>query len=281
VSQLISPSSTARPDARRTAGAPVVAAHRLTKRYGRITALQDVDFTVGRGEVVAVLGPNGSGKTTLIECLTLQQQPTDGTVELFGRDGARDLRREDRARIGVVLQDSRTDSDLTVREHLAMIAGYYGVPDDALDPRLRRVGLEDVADRRVHRLSGGQRRKLELAIATVSDPELVYLDEPTTGLDIETREALWTLVRDARDDGAAIVLTTHYLEEAEALADRVCIVVDGRIVHTGTVADVAAAAGLDPDEGRLADAYTTLLDRARGTTAATDPEATPTPTRTR
>jgi ABC-2 type transport system ATP-binding protein len=255
--------------------APVLHAEGLVRTHGAVAALDGVDFTIRPGEVVAVLGPNGSGKTTLVECLTFQQRPDAGRRVLFGRE-PRGLGRDDRARIGVVLQDARTDSELTAREHLTMFAGYHGAGPEQAEVLLDRVGLLDAADRRVHRLSGGQKRKLEVAVALVGDPELLFLDEPTTGLDVETRSELWRNIRAHSAAGSAVILTTHYLEEAEALADRVDVLVDGRVVASGALAALLAATPADANGEKprsLTDAYVALVAAARGRGA---PVPTPT-----
>ncbi len=238
----------------------------LAVAFGSHVALTGVSFVARAGEVVGVLGPNGSGKTTLIECLTCQRSPQSGQVRLFGAL-REELSRDDRARLGVVLQESRTDSELSVREHLSMVGGYFGVGREAVARALQQIDLVEQADRRIHKLSGGQRRKVELAAALIGEPDLVFLDEPTTGLDIETRTALWQLIRDARDRGAAVVLTTHYLEEAEALADRIYILADGHLACEGSVAEIASLAQrVSSADSPLSftDAYRAVVADARG-----------------
>lgn len=238
----------------------------LAVAFGSHVALTGVSFVARPGEVVGVLGPNGSGKTTLIECLTCQRSPQSGQVRLFGAH-REELSREERARLGVVLQESRTDSELSVREHLNMVGGYFGVGLEAVDRALQQIDLVEQADRRIHKLSGGQRRKVELAAALIGEPDLVFLDEPTTGLDIETRTALWQLIRNARDRGAAVVLTTHYLEEAEALADRIYILADGHLACEGSVLEIASLAQRVTSADTplsFTDAYRAVVADARG-----------------
>ena len=206
----------------------------VSKRYGNVTALDDVSLDVRRGEVLALLGPNGAGKTTSVNLLLGLARPSAGRAELFGRP-PRDVAA--RRRIGVMLQDARLGGRARVEEVLAQYAGYYPEPM-ALREALELAGIESLARRPVVKLSGGQRQRLMFALALCGNPELLFLDEPTAGLDVEARRALWSTLRALAEDGRTIVLTTHYLEEADALADRIVVVHSGRIVAAGTPAEI-------------------------------------------
>jgi len=211
--------------------APAIEVHALTKRYGEYEAVRGIDITVRRGEVFGLLGPNGAGKTTTVEILEGYRQRTGGDVSVLGHDPARrsiELRR----RIGIVLQSGGIYSHVTPREVLRHWAGFYPHPR-SVEEVLRLAGLEDKADVRSRKLSGGQLRRLDFALALVGDPELMFLDEPTTGFDPAARHAAWDTVRSLRDLGKTILLTTHYLDEAQELADRVAIVKDGRVLAIG------------------------------------------------
>ncbi|MGA5559829.1 ABC transporter ATP-binding protein [Streptomyces platensis] len=215
-----------------------------------VTVLAEVGLTVAEGEVVALLGPNGAGKTSLVECLEGFQRPQSGRIEVLGRDPWR-APGHWRARIGAVLQDCRIESELTVGEFTAMTRAYY--PDAlSVEDALAAVGLEGLHRRRIAKLSGGERRRLDIAMALIGRPELVFLDEPTTGLDAQARRDLWEVLRSLRSDGAAMLLTTHLLEEVEALADRVVILVQGRVRQEGTVAGLRERSGLPARVGFLA-----------------------------
>jgi len=203
----------------------------LRKSYGDVQALRGISFSVERGEVVGLLGPNGAGKTTTVEILEGYRDRSGGEVAVLGQDpasGPIDLRR----RIGIVLQSSGFYPRVTVEEAVRHFAGYYPRPRGAAET-IALVGLEGTANVRVNRLSGGQRRRLDLALALVGDPELVFLDEPTTGFDPAARRTAWDVIRRLRDLGKTVLLTTHYLDEAQQLSDRVAIVKDGRIVAEG------------------------------------------------
>jgi ABC-2 type transport system ATP-binding protein len=199
--------------------------------YGAHEAVRGIDLDVAPGEVLAFLGPNGAGKTTTVEVLEGYRRRTGGAVAVLGEDPGR-AGRAWRARIGVVLQESQPESELTVRECLRLYGGYYPAPRDP-DEVIALVGLGEKADTRAGRLSGGQRRRLDVGLALVGDPELVFLDEPTTGFDPSARRAAWEVIGGLRDLGKTIFLTTHYMEEAEVLADRIVVLRAGRVVAEG------------------------------------------------
>jgi ABC-2 type transport system ATP-binding protein len=215
---------------------PAIVVEGLRKRYGALEALRGVDFTVNAGEVFGLLGPNGAGKTTTVEILEGYRDRDAGTVSVLGHDPAR-AERALRERIGVVLQHSDLPPNLTVREVHRLFAGYYTRPRD-IDEVVDLVGLTEKAGARVKTLSGGQKRRLDLGVALVGDPDLVFLDEPTTGFDPAARRTAWELVRSLRALGKTVLLTTHYLDEAQQLCDRVAVVLAGEIVRTGTPAEL-------------------------------------------
>ncbi len=207
-----------------------------------VEAVRGVSFTVAEGEVFGLLGPNGAGKTSALEVCEGFRPPTAGRVRVLGltpsdRSTAATLRRD----VGVVLQDIAVEPFLTVREAVTRNAGYYARPRP-VDDVLERVGLVEKADARVKTLSGGQQRRLDLALGIIGRPTLLFLDEPTTGFDPSARRGAWEVVRGLRDEGTTIVLTTHYLEEAEALADRVCVISAGLVVAEGAPRDIAGRA---------------------------------------
>ena len=204
----------------------------VRKSYGALEAVRGVSFDVERGEVFGLLGPNGAGKTTTVEILEGYRRRDGGTVEVLGADPA-EAGGDWRERIGVVLQSSAMYETLTVAEMLQLFAGYYSSPR-SVDEVVELVGLREKRDDRVRRLSGGQRRRLDLGIALVGDPELIFLDEPTTGFDPHARRQAWDTLRSLRSLGKTIVLTTHYLDEAEQLADRLAVLREGRIIREGT-----------------------------------------------
>jgi ABC-2 type transport system ATP-binding protein len=208
----------------------------LHKRYGEHEALRGVSFEIREGEVFGLLGPNGAGKTTTIEILEGYRPRDQGTVSVLGADPARPPRSW-RGRVGVVLQSSAMYENLTVRESLALFGGYYEHPRD-VDDVIRLVGLQEKANARARSLSGGQRRRLDFGLALIGDPDLIFLDEPTTGFDPAARRAAWETIRSLRELGKTILLTTHYLDEAEQLSDRVAVLREGQIVATGTPAEL-------------------------------------------
>jgi ABC-2 type transport system ATP-binding protein len=209
----------------------------LRMRYGSFEAVRGIDLCVRRGEVFAFLGPNGAGKTTTVEILEGYRRRTAGEVAVLGEDPAHGGASW-RARIGVVLQESEPERDLTAAECLELYAGYYPAPRD-VGQTLELVGLSDKASSVATRLSGGQRRRLDVALALIGDPELLFLDEPTTGFDPSARRAAWEMIAGLRDLGVTVFLTTHYMDEAEHLADRVAVIARGQIVAEGTPATLA------------------------------------------
>ncbi|HEY5098452.1 MAG TPA: ABC transporter ATP-binding protein [Gaiellaceae bacterium] len=204
----------------------------LRKAYGPLEAVRGVDFDIEEGEVFGLLGPNGAGKTTTVEILEGYRSRDAGEVSVLGHDPQRPGR-SFRERIGVVLQQAQLWPTLTVRETHSAFAGYYARPRD-VDEVIELVGLTEKRDARVKTLSGGQKRRLDLGVALVGDPDLVFLDEPTTGFDPAARRAAWEMIRSLRSLGKTVLLTTHYLDEAEQLADRVAVMREGRIVRIGT-----------------------------------------------
>ena len=208
----------------------------LRKSYGSHEAVRGIDFEIAAGEVFGLLGPNGAGKTTTIEILEGYRERDAGNAEVLGEDPA-SAGRAWRERLGVVLQSSSLYPNLTVRESLEVFGGYYASPRDAAEI-IEIVGLTEKADARCRSLSGGQKRRLDLGLALVGNPELVFLDEPTTGFDPGARRAAWETIRNLRSLGTTILLTTHYLDEAEQLADRVAVLREGRIVREGTPAEL-------------------------------------------
>jgi ABC-2 type transport system ATP-binding protein len=245
-------------------GEPAIRCRRLVKRYGEVVAVDGLDLEVGRGECFGLLGPNGAGKTTTLEVLEGLLEPTAGEVEVLGRrwsEGARELRQ----RLGITLQETRLPEKLTVREAVTLFRSFYarGRPVEGV---IGLVSLEEKAGSWVEKLSGGQRQRLAVACALVGDPEILFLDEPTTGLDPQSRRQLWEVVAQMRSQGRTVLLTTHYMDEAERLCDRVAVVDHGKVIALGTpreliervvgheIVEFAVAAGSGPiDEARLAD----------------------------
>ncbi len=211
--------------------APAIEVSDLHKSYGPVEAVRGLSFSVERGEVFGLLGPNGAGKTTTVEILEGYRQRSGGEVRVLGHD-PQERRRDLQQRVGIVLQSCGFYPRVTVREAVEHFAKAYAEPRGAAET-ISLVGLEDKADARTNSLSGGQRRRLDLALALVGDPELVFLDEPTTGFDPAARRAAWGVVTKLKELGKTVLLTTHYLDEAQALSDRVAIVKDGRFVAEG------------------------------------------------
>ena len=206
-----------------------------SKANGSKDAVAGIDLDVSRGEIFAILGPNGAGKTTTVEILEGYRNRDSGEVSVLGQDPAK-LGNDSwawRNRIGIVLQSTNDSQDLSVAETVHHFANYYSNPRDP-EAVIQEVGLTDKAMARIQTLSGGQRRRLDVALGIIGNPEILFLDEPTTGFDPEARRAFWDLIRKLRDEGTTILLTTHYLDEAEALADRVAVIVDGKILEVST-----------------------------------------------
>ena len=215
----------------------------LTKSYGDVHAVRGIDLNIEQGEIFSILGPNGAGKTSTVEILEGFRTRDAGSVSVLGFDpNTRGHQsREWRNRIGIVLQTSADAGDLTVFETINHFHGYYSNPRD-VDEVINSVGLKEKEHALIRNLSGGQRRRLDVALGIIGNPELIFLDEPTTGFDPEARRAFWSLIKSLRSDGATIVLTTHYLDEAEALADRVAVINRGVIVEISTPADLGGRA---------------------------------------
>ena len=219
--------------------ATMIQAQQLSRFYGKSQALCDVSLDISGPGVLALLGPNGAGKTTFVSAALVLVPPSKGQLKVFGqKPGSRSAR----LRIGVMMQDGDLADLLTAREQIALFASYYPNPRP-VDEVIALCGLEAFADKRYGKLSGGQKRRVQFALALVGRPELLFLDEPTTGLDIEARRSLWALVRKAADEGARVILTTHYLEEADALADRVVVLRDGSVIADDTAAGLRDAVG--------------------------------------
>jgi len=214
----------------------VASLENVNKNYGSIRALRGVDFRVRAGELVALLGPNGAGKTTAVKLLLGLMQPNSGRAHVFGGDPTNP---ENRKRTGAMLQVGRVPETLRVREHIDLFSSYYEKPMSAAEV-LAAVGLEKLRDRKFGDLSGGQRQRVLFALAICGDPDLLFLDEPTVGLDVEARRMLWDEIRKRIARGKTVLLTTHYLQEADALADRVAVIHQGEIIAEGTPSEIKA-----------------------------------------
>jgi ABC-2 type transport system ATP-binding protein len=220
----------------------------LRKSYGTVRAVHDVSFAVERGEIFALLGPNGAGKTSTLEILAGFRDRDDGQVDVLGFDpAARSTARAFREQIGLVVQETAVEPYLTVRETVARNAGYYPAPRD-VDDVISLVDLADQRRQKVRQLSGGQQRRLDLALGIIGDPRLLFLDEPTTGFDPGAGRGAWQLVRRLRDAGTTILLTTHYMDEAQALADRVAVISRGQLVAMGSPSTIG---GRDSAKSRI------------------------------
>ena len=240
----------------------------LKKSYGDFEAVKGLSFSVSEGEVLAVLGPNGAGKTTTVEILEGYRTRDAGSVQVLGMDpavGGVELRQ----RIGIVLQDTGVDPFLTVSEILTMHTGYYDHPRD-VDEVIELVGLDEKRGARVKQLSGGQQRRLDVALGLIGDPELLFLDEPTTGFDPTARRQAWEIVKNLSTLGKTVLLTTHYMDEAQALADRVIVISAGRIVAEGTPQSIGGRADANATvRFRLPDGVTTAEVASAGAAEAT------------
>jgi ABC-2 type transport system ATP-binding protein len=218
-------------------GDPIVASlESVNKNYGNVRALRSVDFRVRAGELVALLGPNGAGKTTAVKLLLGLMPPNSGRVQVFGGDPTNP---ENRMRTGAMLQVGRVPETLRVREHIDLFSTYYPKPMPPAEI-LAAAGLEKLQDRKFGELSGGQKQRVLFGLAICGDPDLLFLDEPTVGLDVEARRLLWDEIRSMVDRGKTVLLTTHYLQEADALADRVAVINRGEIIAEGTPAEIKA-----------------------------------------
>ena len=215
----------------------VIEVNELRKSYGALSVVKGISLVINKGEIFAILGPNGAGKTTTVEILEGFRAADSGSVRVLDTDpaikGKAALQWRDR--IGIVLQSTQDTAELTVREAITHFASYYSNPR-AIDEVISLVGLEEKADDRARTLSGGQRRRLDVGLGIIGRPEVLFLDEPTTGFDPEARRAFWVLIKQLRDEGTTILLTTHYLDEAEALADRVAVMNHGEILEISTPA---------------------------------------------
>ena len=213
----------------------VIEVRGLRKSYASLEAVRGIDLSITKGEIFSLLGPNGAGKTTTVEILEGFRTRNAGEVKVLGFDPATrgHASRDWRNRIGIVLQSTSDAGDLTVSETISHFAGYYSNPRDP-EEVISAVGLEEKSKELIRSLSGGQRRRLDVALGIIGNPELLFLDEPTTGFDPEARRAFWSLIDGLRNDGTTILLTTHYLDEAEALADRVAVINHGQIIEVST-----------------------------------------------
>jgi len=234
----------------------------LHKHYGHKRAVDGLDLTIETGETFAILGPNGAGKSTTVEILEGYRRRTSGEVSVLGLDPAQ-ATREWRSQIGIVLQNTESEGLLSAREQLAHVAGFYPNPRD-VDEVIAAVGLEEKSDERAKRMSGGQRRRLDVALGIIGRPKLLFLDEPTTGFDPEARRNFWTMIETLQGEGTTVVLTTHYLDEAERLANRIAVIADGRL------------RALDTPTGLRSRASTPIVEWTDGTTKRSEVTETPT-----
>jgi ABC-2 type transport system ATP-binding protein len=218
-------------------GAVIASLHGASKNFGDVQALRQVNFAVRAGELVALLGPNGAGKTTAVKLFLGLAKPTAGTVSVFGGDP---IHEEVRTRIGAMLQVAKVPETLRVREHIDLFSSYYPKPLP-LTETLALAGLQEIKNRVFGELSGGQRQRVLFALALCGDPDILFLDEPTVGLDVESRRLLWEEIRKLIARGKTVLLTTHYLEEADALADRVVVINRGEIIAEGTPSEIKAS----------------------------------------
>src|ERR1019366_1298472 len=223
------------------ASSPAIEVRDLRKSYGELEAVRGIEFSVQRGEIDGLLGPNGAGKTSTVEILEGYRERSSGSVSVLGYD-PQARPRELRRRVGIVLQSSGIYSQVRVGEAVGHFAGFYPHPRDVAEV-VELVGLSDKRDERTRKLSGGQRRRLDLALALIGDPELIFLDEPTTGFDPAARRTAWETIRSLKDLGKTVLLTTHYLDEAQELADRVAIIKGGQILAEGSPAELGVGAG--------------------------------------
>jgi ABC-2 type transport system ATP-binding protein len=241
---------------------PAIEVRGLRKSYGSVEAVRGIDLEVRQGEVLALLGPNGAGKTTTVEILEGHRHRTGGEVKVLGHDPGRNERAL-KERIGIVLQQTGVDEYLTVHEAVEMVAGYYPAPRPP-DEVIELVGLGDARSRRIRQLSGGQKRRVDMAVALAGDPELLFLDEPTTGFDPSARRQAWETVRELTHLGKTILLTTHFMDEAQVLADRLAVIRDGEIIATGTPDElIGAGSSTTTIRFRLPDGTPALPDALR------------------
>jgi ABC-2 type transport system ATP-binding protein len=247
--------SAADPTAPLTGAAPAIRLAGLTKRYGTVTAIDGIDLTIAPGEVVALLGPNGAGKSTTIDMMLGLSRPDAGSVAIHGRPPQDAIRN---GAVGAMLQSNGLLPDLTVGETLALTASFYARPRPVRQA-MERAGIAELARKRVGSLSGGQQQRVRFAVALVADPSLIILDEPTTGLDAQARRAFWTSMREETARGRTVLFATHYLDEADAYADRIVLLRSGRIVADGTAAQVKAVAAGRTIRATLPDADAAAL----------------------
>lgn len=252
---------------------PVIEVDGLTKSYDDKTVVDDMSFSVEEGEIFAILGPNGAGKTTTVESIAGLRTPDSGRIEVFGFDPLVD-RAEVRSRLGVQLQESRFQDRVKVREVVETFASFYREPLDVAT-LLERLGLGDKADTRYSRLSGGQQQRVSIAVALVGRPQAVILDELTTGLDPQARRESWGLVEELRDSGVTVVLVTHFMEEAERLADRLALIDEGRLVALDTPRGLVDSIGLEQrlrftTTATIEDTWLTALSDVSGVTRSGD-----------